>query len=93
MALLTKGKQVVDTPEWMVKTGVIWKAGGFEISPRIRMTGKRFGDAENREKVNAFVVADLGISYTIKKALGLEQIKASLDINNITSSHPETLTI
>ncbi|MCE1226400.1 MAG: TonB-dependent receptor [Geobacteraceae bacterium] len=80
----SKGKQVVDTPEWMLKSGIILKLGDFEISPKVRVIGERYGDVEHREKIDPYAVADLSISYTRKKVLNLAQLKLSLDFTNIT---------
>lgn len=82
--LASNGKQVVDTPEWMLKSGIILKLGGFEITPKVRVIGERYGDAEHKEKIDTYAVADLSISYTKKKVLNLAQLKLALDLSNIT---------
>ena len=79
----TEGRQVVDTPEWMLKTGVIYSVGGFEFVPVFRFTGKRYGDVEHREEIDASKVVDLRMSYTLKKILRSKEIKFSLELNNI----------
>ena len=82
--LASNGKQVVDTPEWMLKSGIILKLGDFEISPKVRVIGERYGDVEHREKIDPYAVADLSLSYTRKKVLGLAQLKVSLELTNLT---------
>ncbi len=82
--LSSKGKQVVDTPEWMLKGGIILKLGDFEITPKFRVIGERYGDVEHREKIDPYAVADLSISYTKKQLWGFEKIKLALDLSNIT---------
>ena len=57
-----KGNQVVDTPEFMVKAGLIYKWEDFEVVPMLRFMGSRYADAENTEKVDSYVVADLHIA-------------------------------
>lgn len=85
--LASNGKQVVDTPEWMLKSGVILKLGDFEIAPKVRVIGERYGDVEHKEKIDPYAVADLSLSYTRKKILSLAQLKLSLDFTNITDEH------
>ena len=83
--LASNGKQVVDTPEWMLKSGIILKLGDFEISPKVRVIGERYGDVEHQEKIDPYAVADLAISYTKKNILNLAQLKVSLELSNITN--------
>jgi len=80
----SNGKQVVDTPEWMLKSGIILKLGDFEISPKVRVIGERYGDVEHKEKIDPYAVADLSISYTKKKVLSMAQLKVSLELTNLT---------
>ena len=79
----TKGKQVVDTPKWSLKTGAIFKYGDFELVPMVRYLGSRYGDAEHKERMDDYVVADLKISYTKKKLSFIEALKISLELSNI----------
>jgi iron complex outermembrane receptor protein len=85
--LASNGKQVVDTPEWMLKSGIILKLGDFEISPKVRVIGERYGDVEHKEKIDPYAVADLSISYTKKKVLSMAQLKVSLELTNLTDEH------
>jgi len=82
--LASNGKQVVDTPEWMLKSGIILKLGDFEIAPKVRVIGERYGDVEHKEKIDPYAVADLSLSYTRKKVLNLAQIKLALELTNLT---------
>jgi len=81
----SKGKQVVDTPEWMLKSGIILKLGDFEISPKVRVIGERYGDVTHQEKIDPYAVTDLSLSYTKKKVCNMAQLKVSLDLSNITN--------
>ena len=82
--LASNGKQVVDTPEWMLKSGIILKLGDLEIAPKVRVIGERYGDVEHKEKIDPYAVADLSLSYTRKKVLNLAQIKLALELTNLT---------
>jgi iron complex outermembrane receptor protein len=79
----TDGKQVVDTPEWMVKAGVIFRYGGFEVVPMVRYIGKRYGDAAHTESVGDYFLADLKIDYTTPKIPHMEALKLSVELQNI----------
>jgi iron complex outermembrane receptor protein len=81
--LEAKDNQVVDTPEWMVKSGVIFTLGDFEIVPMVRYLGKRYGDAENTEKIGDYTLADLRIGYGRKNLGAIDELKVSLDFTNL----------
>jgi iron complex outermembrane receptor protein len=79
----TEGKQVVDTPEWTVKTGLIFTYGDFEVIPMVRYMSKRYGDAEHRERIDDYVVADLKMDYTFHNLFFVDKLKASLEFTNL----------
>lgn len=79
----TEGKQVVDTPEWTVKAGVIWRYKDFEAIPSVRYLGKRYGDAEHKEEVDEYVVADLNLNYVFRKLSWADTVKLSLNLYNL----------
>ncbi|MCB2148450.1 MAG: TonB-dependent receptor [Deltaproteobacteria bacterium] len=79
----TEDNQVVDTPEWMLKTGLILTFGDVEVVPMLRYLDKRYGDAENTEKIDEYVVADLKIGYTKKDLSFIDTLKISLEFHNL----------
>ncbi len=81
--LETKDNQVVDTPEWMLKTGLILTWGDFELAPILRYLDDRYGDAENTEKIDDYVVVDLKIGYTKKDIAFFEALNVSLEFTNL----------
>jgi len=81
--LKTSGEQVVDTPEWMVKTGLVWKVGDVEFIPSVRYMGERYGDVEHKEKVDSYMVADLGVNYVNRDVTFAEALKLSLNLYNL----------
>lgn len=82
----SKGRQVVDTPLWMAKTGFIFRHGGFEISPMLRLVGERYGDLEHKEKVGGYGVVDLCASYTFTDLDWAKRVRLSLDLYNLLDS-------
>ncbi|OQX17725.1 MAG: TonB-dependent receptor [Desulfobulbaceae bacterium A2] len=81
--LPTEGNQVVDTPEWLVKTGVIYHPGDFEIVPMLRYLSKRYSDATNTQQVSDSVLVDLRASYTLRNPPIAKSMKFTLELNNI----------
>ncbi len=79
----TKDKQVVDTPEWMVKAGLIFTWRDFEVIPMVRYLGKRYGDAEHKERIDDYVVADLKMGYTFNNLSFIDKLKLSLEFTNL----------
>ena len=79
----TEDNQVVDTPEWMLKTGLILSWGDFEVVPMLRYLDDRYGDAENTENIDDYVVADLKIGYTKRNLAFFEALKVSLEFTNL----------
>ena len=79
----TKGDQVVDVPEWMVKTGLVWKWKDMEFIPSVRYLGQRYGDAEHKEKIDDYMVADLSVNYVNRDVSFAEGLKLSLNLYNL----------
>ncbi len=81
--LSAKDKQVLDTPKWMARTGLIYKIGHFEIIPSARYLGERYGDATNNDKLDACWLFDSQIAYTQKNFYDKASLKVALEVNNI----------
>jgi iron complex outermembrane receptor protein len=81
--LNTRDNQVVDTPEWMLKTGLIFNWNGFEVVTMLRWLDERYGDAENTEKVDDYTVVDLKFGYTQRNIAVVDALKLSLEFTNL----------
>ena len=81
--LYADGNQVVDTPEWTVKTGLIYKYGPVEIVPMLRYLGERYGDVEHKETIDDVFVADLSLKYTRKMKSWGDTMNVSLQLQNL----------
>jgi iron complex outermembrane recepter protein len=81
--LEAKGNQVVDTPEWLIKSGLIVKYDGFEVVPMMRYVGERYADVEHKERIGDHFLADLMLSYTLKNVLKAEDMRFSLEFYNL----------
>lgn len=79
----TKNRQIVDTPEITAKVGVIYSIYGFEFIPTLGYVGERYGDALGNEKIDAYWLSDLKVTYKKDNLFKGTTLKASLEINNI----------
>lgn len=81
--LATKGKQLPNTPQVMVKGGAMYQWDGLSVTPIVRYIGPRFGNAANTERVPGYTVADFTASYDIGRHVGIDSFKASISVLNI----------
>lgn len=78
-----KGNQLTDSPEYLFKLGATYTNRGFSVTPIIRYVSQRYGDIENKEKIDAYTLVDLNLSYAIKKIWTLEEISFGLSFTNL----------
>jgi len=81
------GKQLPDTPKWLLKGGLIYTWEGIEIAPLVTYMSKRYGDALHEEAIPSHAVVDLSIRYRKDNLWQLKDISASLEFQNILDSH------
>ena len=81
--LKIKDNQIPDTPEWIIKSGLIYTINNFEISPSVKWIDSRYGDALNKEKIDDYTVVDLNLRYTIDDFWGLREAKLGLELSNL----------
>ncbi len=77
------GNDLPDTPNWLLKTGFIFNYNGFSVSPMLKYVGRRYGDIENREKIDAYTVVDLNLGYRRKNFWFLKEARFGVDIINL----------
>jgi len=76
--IASKGKQVVDTPENMLKAGLRYRLGDWRFGLDARYIGKRYGDVLNQERVAGVTLVNAMTQYRLNKALTL-----TLDARNL----------
>ncbi len=81
--LSTEGKQVVDTPQWMVRSGLIFNWHNLEVVPSLRYTSERYGDATHQEKIDDYILVDLSVRYILEDVLFARSINLSLELSNL----------
>ena len=78
-----KGNQVPDVPLWQFKSGVTAKYKNFTATPTYRYIDSRYGDIQNRQKVDGYHIVDLSLTYTIPDFMRSKAVTFSLDFQNI----------
>ncbi len=78
-----KGNQLPDTPELLVKTGVVFTLGRLEITPIFKYVGRRYGDPENDKSISAHGLVDLNLRYTRDEIFFLRKVSVGLAISNL----------
>lgn len=76
--IASEGKQVVDTPENMVKAGLQYHRGAWRLGMDARYVGERYGDVLNQERVPGVTLVDAMAQYHFSKAMTL-----TLDARNL----------
>jgi len=76
--IASKGKQVVDTPEHMLKAGLRYHGGNWRLGLDARYIGARYGDVLNQERVAGVTLVDAMAQYRVNKALTV-----TLDVRNL----------
>ncbi|HZF69764.1 TonB-dependent receptor [Sulfuricurvum sp.] len=79
----TKGNQLPDIPKLLVKLGATYETNNFFMTPIIRYSGSRYGDAENTQKVDAYTVVDIHAGYDFKNVLSMKEVSLSASVLNV----------
>ncbi|WP_373073041.1 TonB-dependent receptor [Sulfurimonas sp.] len=79
-----KGNQLPDAPKVMAKGALSYYLDKWTFTPSVRYTSSRYGDVENTQKVDAFTVVDLDVSYKAKGFLGSKNTMFRLSATNIS---------
>lgn len=65
------GKQVVDTPEHMVKLGASYDIGVWQFGAAARYLGARYGDVLNNERLGGTALVDISLACRLNRAMTL----------------------
>ena len=80
-----KGNQLPDAPEFMAKGALSYYVGNWTFTPSGRYTSSRYGDVENTQKVDAFAIFDMDLSYKGGSFMGSKNSVFRLTATNITN--------
>lgn len=83
--LPTKGKRVVETPEWMHTLRADWDMNEFlSLGLQAKYVGERFTTDVNDEKVPAYTTLDFDARLDLAGITGFEETFLQLNVTNLT---------
>ncbi len=81
----TEGKQVPDAPEYMAKAALSYSIEKWMFTPSVRYSAERYGDLQNTQKMDAYALFDLDVSYRFGPVLGARDAVFRLSATNLTN--------
>ena len=79
-----KGKQVVDTPEILLKSELTYDNGAFFASANVNYTDERYYTYLNQGSVDAYTLVNLAAGYRFRGFAAFEEVSVQLDATNVT---------
>jgi len=79
-----KGKQVVDTPEILLKSELTYDNGAFFASANVNYTDERYYTYLNQGSVDAYTLVNLAAGYRFRGFGAFEEVSVQLDATNVT---------
>ena len=80
-----KGNQLPDAPKFMAKGAFTYYLNKWSFTPSVKYTSSRYGDVANTQKIDAFALVDLDISYRATKFLGSKSTVFRATATNLTN--------
>jgi iron complex outermembrane receptor protein len=81
----TKGKKVVETPEWMSTVRADWDATeNLSFGLQAKYVGERFTTDVNDEVVPSYTTVDFDARYDLTGLIGLPDAYVQVNVTNIT---------
>lgn len=77
------GKQVVDSPERLFSTELLWNRDGWTAQLGAKYTGRRYLSYLNDSSVDGFWVADASVAYGWQALSWAELLKLQLSVTNL----------
>lgn len=77
------GNQVPDTPHWMLRAGLVFERGPWQVLPVVRYVGKRYGDPLNTQPVDAYWTMDLSASWVSPAVGPIGGLRVGLEVGNL----------
>ncbi len=79
----TAGKQVVDAPEWLVRSELSYDNGAFFARLDANYTGERFYTYLNDGSAKSYTLLNTGFGYRFKTLGVVEQVTLQVDVTNL----------
>ncbi|MCH8684835.1 TonB-dependent receptor [Pedomonas mirosovicensis] len=79
----TKGKELVETPEWQFGGRAEYAVGNFAAGVQAKYVGSRWATDINDEKAPSYTVVDLDVSYDLADLMGVKGMKLQFNVINL----------
>ncbi len=80
-----KGNQLPDAPEFMAKGALSYYVDRWTFTPSTRYSSSRYGDVANTQKIDAYTLVDLDVSYKLKTFFGSKDSLFRVTATNLTN--------
>ena len=80
----TDGKQLPDAPKYMAKAALSYHVGDWTLTPSARYTSSRYGDVQNTQKIDDYILVDFDIAYRMAQFMGSRNALFRLTATNLT---------
>jgi len=84
--IMTAGKQLVETPEWMFSGRVQYVFEGLKFGFQGKYTGKRYSTDLNDESTSPYLVLDSDVTYDLGR-IGWFGAQLKFNVTNLTDKH------
>ena len=83
---ITKGNTVALSPEFQLVGTVSYQKDGIFGGVSAKHVGKRWGDFTNTDRLPSYTTVDMWVGFDVEmnNAIGLSNMKVSLNVNNLT---------
>jgi iron complex outermembrane receptor protein len=82
--VFTKGKTLVETPDWTFSARGDWDVTqNLSVGLQAKYVGERFATDNNDEVSPAYTVADLDVRYDLTDSMGIRGAYVQLNVNNL----------
>ncbi len=79
-----KGNQLPDAPEIISKIALSYYLDNWTFTPSVKYNSSRYGDVANTQKIDAYTLVDLDISYKPKEFFGSKDVTFRATATNLT---------
>jgi iron complex outermembrane recepter protein len=80
-----KGNQLPDAPKYMGNAALIYNYDRWSVTPSVRYTSSRYGDVANEQKIDAYTLVNLDVSYKAHPFMGSKSTIFSVTAMNLTN--------
>lgn len=82
--LPTKGKDMVESPEWIANAGLNYDNGPFYANVAFKWVDSQYSTFMNNQKMPSYTTLDMGFGVRLPEVGGLKEPKIALNLNNLT---------